>query len=824
MAKHVGSNTAASRWTGWSFQHRTRGALVVLMGCAAIAAAFFAGPLALFLVGLLLIVCGVLELLDVYRAQDESMARSSYWSGVLSILAGILLLGKPQFLLRGVGLVLGLSFLLDGMGKLIASWRAHRARTSWRRTLLGGLVNVVLGVILMTRWPITGYAIIAIVVGMRMLASGWSMLLAREAKTLAIEEAPPVGLHPDRRLRLPAHAEFAQMELTMKEREEARRSIDAYWCGIFIALFFAIHVGRMAVPWNLVGMVSPLVAVFGDLVTALVLAFGLILPLRLAWRKVTRPLERRAWVHALARMDKSHGSGLSGPFSRWWLTSRLLFARRIAEMRRSPRAALRWGLQVGLPATALLIAINPIWGFSWFFNSESWATGIWDRWAAARTDYWREKMIAAVEHHYPKIPSERLFRVDPEGVADAADFSFLVLGDTGEGGGAQQSLRDQYLFLGQRPDVKFLVISSDVIYPEGALGDYEPKFYLPFKGFTKPIYAIPGNHDWYDALEGFAANFLEPEAARASMRARIEADNRLTTTTDERIEKYLQETDRLRREFGVRTGWQRGPFFEIVGKRFVLIAVDTGVLRTVDSRQWQWLTAALERARGKFTMVILGHPLYAGGRYQGGPFGAGAGEWEANPASPLGPDGDVEAFGAVHQLLRKHHVDVVMAGDTHYFEHYVEKYAAGPETCTMLHFVNGGGGAYTSIGTPLDWPRDPALPDCAYFPRKGAVISKLDRDTPAWKMPLWLWAKELGGWPASAEALAGAFDYSRAPFFQSFVEIRVEGSANRVRLIPHGAGGPLRWEELETMGAVMPAGKTGKDLAEFVLSLPAASH
>src|SRR3954469_13877698 len=138
-----------------------------------------------------------------------------------------------------------------------------------------------------------------------------------------------------------------------------------------------------------------------------------------------------------------------------------------------------------------------------------------------------------------KGPDDRIFRVAPAGVG-AGDFSFLVLGDTGEGGAAQHSLRDQYLALGRRPDVKFLVISSDVIYPSGEMSGYEPKFYLPFKGFTKPIYAIPGNHDWYDALEGFAANFLEPEAARAGMQARIEADNRWTTTTPRRIEAKVQ--------------------------------------------------------------------------------------------------------------------------------------------------------------------------------------------------------------------------------------------------------------------------------------------
>jgi hypothetical protein len=47
--------------------------------------------------------------------------------------------------------------------------------------------------------------------------------------------------------------------------------------------------------------------------------------------------------------------------------------------------------------------------------------------------------------------------------------------------------------------------------------------------------------------------------------------------------------------------------------RFALIAVDTGVLKTVDSAQWDWLKAALARARGKFTMVLLGHPLYTAG-------------------------------------------------------------------------------------------------------------------------------------------------------------------------------------------------------------------
>src|SRR5439155_17819361 len=151
----------------------------------------------------------------------------------------------------------------------------------------------------------------------------------------------------------------------------------------------------------------------------------------------------------LARLDQGRGPGLTGRLHRGWLVRRLRFSWRMANMRRSPRIALRWGLQVGLPVTAILIAVNPIWGFSWFFNSESWATGVWDHWAAARADIWRERMVLAVEKRYRDLNTseERLFQVAPEGVAGKTDFSFLVLGDTGEGGAAQHSLRDQYLLL-----------------------------------------------------------------------------------------------------------------------------------------------------------------------------------------------------------------------------------------------------------------------------------------------------------------------------------------------------------------------------------------
>jgi hypothetical protein len=59
----------------------------------------------------------------------------------------------------------------------------------------------------------------------------------------------------------------------------------------------------------------------------------------------------------------------------------------------------------------------------------------------------------------------------------------------------------------------FSVVCSDVIYPAGEAGDYSAKFYAPYANLPGPIYAIPGNHDWYDRLVGFMTHFCDARAA-----------------------------------------------------------------------------------------------------------------------------------------------------------------------------------------------------------------------------------------------------------------------------------------------------------------------
>lgn len=773
------------------------------LGGLALSAPLSVGRWSLAVLGVPLILLSIGEAYAVFSSPQRAQARR-YVPSLLAMLAGNVLLLSSALVLNGL-LILFIAILaVDGLSKILTAWRdLHTARVP---AIVNGLVDFACVVLLwyLSRVIGTGEAV-GIIVGLFIVAAGWRLLMASDEALTPAPTTPESTTHPNPGLRLARSETFARLRAEVENASGQVRAADLMWMLTLGIVFLAIHAGRMPRSDSVLGLASPFVATAGDILMTVAFAMLLMLPARLLWRRLTRPIERLGWSLRLSADEG--GPQLNRPadwLMRRWLENRFRFDMYLREGRLSLTAALILLLRLGLPVTAFFVAFNPVWGFTWYFNTESWATGIYQKMTELRVDPWRVSMIDAVKRVYGD--SDDLFRITPDGV-DAGDFSFIVIGDPGEGDASQYSLISRYLELGLHDDMKFLVVSSDVIYPAGSMDDYEANFYLPFQGFAKPIYAIPGNHDWFDALEGFNANFLEPRAARAAIEARVATDLRLTGTDSRRIDKLMAEAVRLRGSYRVKVGAQRAPFFEMQTNDFALLAIDTGILRTIDATQWAWIERALDRSRGKFTMAIVGHPRFAGG--------------SDIPTFAEGHDvsDSSDKFAALYRLLSSHNVRIAMAGDTHDFEYYREKISDRDRDRVMHYFVNGGGGAYLSIGTALDFPARPAVEDWAFYPRSDRLRAKMDAEMPAWKQPFWYWIKWAKAWPFSVEALSGLFNFNHAPFFQSFMEVRIERSKRRVILVLNGVDGPLRWRDLQIGGAAMRPGATPDDTVEFIVPM-----
>ena len=80
----------------------------------------------------------------------------------------------------------------------------------------------------------------------------------------------------------------------------------------------------------------------------------------------------------------------------------------------------------------------------------------------------------------------------------------------------------------------------------------------------------------------------------------------------------------------------------------------------------------------------------------------------------------------------------------------------------------------------------------------------------------------MDGWPFSVEFMSAMFDVNGAPFFQSFVEVHVETSQKRVRIVPYGVHGQLTWSVLSSAAGLRPHGVTDETPVEWIIPMTTA--
>ncbi len=108
----------------------------------------------------------------------------------------------------------------------------------------------------------------------------------------------------------------------------------------------------------------------------------------------------------------------------------------------------------------------------------------------------------------------------------AEDLWFDFIADTGDGFDATYTiawLASQAKLtvagcLEELPRGRLLVLGGDEVYPVASADEYEQRFERPYEAAlpwiakdNPELYAIPGNHDWYDGLTSFLRLFCRPE-------------------------------------------------------------------------------------------------------------------------------------------------------------------------------------------------------------------------------------------------------------------------------------------------------------------------
>jgi hypothetical protein len=267
--------------------------------------------------------------------------------------------------------------------------------------------------------------------------------------------------------------------------------------------------------------------------------------------------------------------------------------------------------------------------------------------------------------------------------ANLEEFSFLMVGDTGEGDASQFAVVPPLLAAGK--DTAFMVICSDVIYPSGDAEDYEEKFYRPYENYPRPIYALPGNHDWYDGLSGFMYHLCgaeapqerppEPVAAGTGSKRALWSEplRRRLWRRPTVMDPAVPTRRKVWRSSPGQRSSQRSPYFAIETGPLLIVGIDTGMGGGIDSEQGEWLREVSRSDKPK--VLLTGKPIYVDGEYH---------------------PGVIEGGGTVDEIVRDpaHRYVAAIGGDIHNYQRYRVRVRGHKRP--IYYIVSGGGGAYMS--------------------------------------------------------------------------------------------------------------------------------
>jgi hypothetical protein len=205
-------------------------------------------------------------------------------------------------------------------------------------------------------------------------------------------------------------------------------------------------------------------------------------------------------------------------------------------------------------------------------------------------------------------------------ITNAGQIVFHCVGDTGSATGptTQNEVSDKMVSDFSETDSadvpSFFYHLGDVVYYFGESEYYYDQFFEPYRNYAAPILGIPGNHDgvlWASdpasTLQAYLENFCTAAPAQSP-----DSGGLLRTTMIQPGVYYTLEA----------------PFVRILGV-YSNVLEDPGVISdqngtypTLDQRQVEFLTAALERVTSDdFTGAVIiatHHPPYTGGSVHGG--------------------------------------------------------------------------------------------------------------------------------------------------------------------------------------------------------------
>jgi uncharacterized membrane protein HdeD (DUF308 family) len=175
-----------SRHWGWLL---ALGILSVILGVIGLGMAFMLTLATVLYFGILMIVVGGAQLLHAFKGTGWKSVLLHVLIGLLYVVAGIMIVTRP--LLASLVLTWTLAIILIAVGvvRLIMAVQ-HRGMPGAAWAMVGGVITILLGLMILARWPLDALWVIGLFLAIELIVNGWTQIFIALAARAAGRTMP----------------------------------------------------------------------------------------------------------------------------------------------------------------------------------------------------------------------------------------------------------------------------------------------------------------------------------------------------------------------------------------------------------------------------------------------------------------------------------------------------------------------------------------------------------------------------------------------------------------------------------------------------------
>jgi uncharacterized membrane protein HdeD (DUF308 family) len=151
------------------------GIILIIVGTIAVGMPFVASLATAVTLGSLLLFGGAAQLVGAFWTRDWSGFFLSLLMGILYVVLGMMFVRHPTDAVVAMTLFLACALMVGGLFRIIGSLMYQFPHWGW--TLVGGVVNLALGIMVWLQWPEASLWVIGLFVGIDLIFTGWTWVM-----------------------------------------------------------------------------------------------------------------------------------------------------------------------------------------------------------------------------------------------------------------------------------------------------------------------------------------------------------------------------------------------------------------------------------------------------------------------------------------------------------------------------------------------------------------------------------------------------------------------------------------------------------------------